>query len=92
MPAGTDNGSADGLLFDVVVIGCGVAGLSAAITAAELGARVAVLSKEAVLEESNTRYAQGGIVGHGERDSQDLLQQDILDAGGLPPRPGPRLL
>ncbi len=33
--------------FDVVVVGCGVAGLSAAVAAAEAGARVAVLERSA---------------------------------------------
>ena len=43
--------------FDVVVAGCGIAGLSAAVAAAERGARVAVLER-APLEErgGNTRY------------------------------------
>ena len=31
--------------YDVVVVGCGVAGLSAAVSAAEAGARVAVLER-----------------------------------------------
>jgi len=31
--------------FDVVVAGCGVAGLSAAVAAAEAGARVAILER-----------------------------------------------
>jgi L-aspartate oxidase len=71
----------DRLVFDVVVIGCGISGLSAAITAAEAGKRVAVLSKEEVLEECNTLYAQGGIVFKGEDDSPELLYQDIVKAG-----------
>ncbi len=45
--------------FDVVVIGCGIAGLSAAVSALEVGARVAVLER-AVREErgGNTRYTE----------------------------------
>ena len=39
--------------YDVVVAGCGVAGLSAAVTAAELGKRVAVI-------ERATREERGG--------------------------------
>ncbi len=57
------------LEFDLVVIGTGIAGLSAAIAAAEEGRSVAVLSKEAAPEECNTRYAQGGIVARGDDDS-----------------------
>src|ERR1700722_8748584 len=45
---------------DVLVIGGGVAGLRAAIAAAEHGADVLVLTKDSV-DQSNTWYAQGGI-------------------------------
>src|SRR5437762_13669572 len=45
---------------DVVVIGGGVAGLRAAIAAADAGADVLLLTKDTV-EQSNTWYAQGGI-------------------------------
>ncbi len=45
---------------DVLVIGGGVAGLRAAIAAAESGAEVLILAKDTI-EQSNTWYAQGGI-------------------------------
>jgi L-aspartate oxidase len=45
---------------DVLVIGGGVAGLRAAIAAAQEGADVLILTKETI-EQSNTWYAQGGI-------------------------------
>src|SRR3954466_10737066 len=45
---------------DVLVIGGGVAGLRAAIAAAEAGSDVLILTKDTV-DESNTWYAQGGI-------------------------------
>ena len=45
---------------DVLVIGGGVAGLRAAIAAAEAGAEVLLLTKDTI-GESNTWYAQGGI-------------------------------
>lgn len=45
---------------DVLVIGSGVAGLRAAIAAADHGAEVLLLTKDTVAE-SNTWYAQGGI-------------------------------
>ena len=45
---------------DVLVIGGGVAGLRAAIAAADHGADVLVLTKDTV-DQSNTWYAQGGI-------------------------------
>ena len=42
---------------------------------------VAVITKEPDLYESNTRYAQGGIVGTAGGDSPELLEKDILYAG-----------
>ena len=47
-------------LTGVLVIGGGVAGLRAAIAAAEAGVDVLLLTKDTV-EQSNTWYAQGGI-------------------------------
>jgi L-aspartate oxidase len=67
--------------FDVLVIGCGIAGASAALEAAKSGFRVAVVSKAPRLEESNTLYAQGGIVSLGKDDFPDLLIEDIMEAG-----------
>lgn len=67
--------------FDMLLIGGGIAGLSAAITAAERGKRVAVISKGNRLTESNTRWAQGGIVGESDADTAELLTRDILEAG-----------
>jgi L-aspartate oxidase len=48
------------LFTDVLVIGGGVAGLRAAIAAADEGADVLVLTKDTI-DQSNTWYAQGGI-------------------------------
>ena len=45
---------------DVLVIGGGVAGLRAAIAAADEGAEVLVVTKDTI-DQSNTWYAQGGI-------------------------------
>jgi len=48
--------------FDVTVVGAGIAGMVAAVCAAELGLRVAVLEKgEAREYPCNTRYS-GGII------------------------------
>jgi L-aspartate oxidase len=66
---------------DVLIIGCGISGLTAAITAAEKGLTVNILTKARQAEESNTWYAQGGIVGLGEKDSPALLLDDIMSAG-----------
>jgi len=69
------------LYCDVLVIGSGMAGFSTAITASEEGLEVILINKEASLEESNTHYAQGGIVCLGEDDSPQLLINDIIEAG-----------
>ncbi|TFG61967.1 MAG: L-aspartate oxidase [Spirochaetales bacterium] len=67
--------------FDVIIVGSGVAGLSAAVSAAEQGLDVCVLTKEKEISECNTFYAQGGIVSDGENDSTGLLVKDIMAAG-----------
>ena len=66
---------------DVLVIGSGIAGLSAAITAADSGLDVIIVTKASTLEESNTYYAQGGIVSMGKDDSPEYLIDDIMQAG-----------
>ncbi|MGE2731927.1 L-aspartate oxidase [Mycolicibacterium vaccae] len=65
---------------DVVVIGTGVAGLTAALAAQRAGRRVVVLSKS---EHTATRYAQGGIavVLPGTDDSVEAHVTDTVTAG-----------
>ena len=67
--------------FDALVIGTGIAGLSAAIRLARGGAEVCLVSKSPDLLESNSRYAQGGIVARGRQDTPELLKRDIIEAG-----------
>ena len=65
---------------DFLVIGAGVAGLSAAIEAAAAG-RVLVLTKDR-LTESATEYSQGGVaVALSDEDEVGLHEQDTLLAG-----------
>jgi L-aspartate oxidase len=70
--------------LDLLVLGSGVAGLSAAVQAAtaEDGVRVGVLSK-ADLHQATTRWAQGGVAAvlGGDPDSTDLHLADTLSAG-----------
>ena len=69
--------------LDVLVLGSGVAGLSAAVRAAADGRlRVGVLTK-AELVQSATRWAQGGVAAvlGGDPDSTDLHLADTLAAG-----------
>jgi len=69
------------LKADVLIIGCGIAGASAALEAVKSGLKVIIITKNLILEESNTYYAQGGIVSLGHNDNPDLLREDILEAG-----------
>lgn len=69
------------LYADVVVVGGGVAGCAAALSAARRGASVLMLTKLSDPGETNTRYAQGGIIYTGPGDSPGLLTRDVLDAG-----------
>ena len=67
---------------DVLVIGSGIAGCVAALTVAEdPELRVTVITGAEDPHESNTYYAQGGIIGRGPHDSAELLMEDILRAG-----------
>ena len=67
---------------DLLVLGSGVAGLSAAIRAARAGRSVAVLTK-GELAWSATQYAQGGVAAALEEDvdSPDLHFADTISAG-----------
>jgi L-aspartate oxidase len=69
-------------IFDVLVMGTGAAGCTAALAAADTGARVALVTKSDGLLDSNTAYAQGGIIARGLEDSPELLMGDITAAGG----------
>lgn len=68
----------------VVIIGSGIAGLYSAIKLSEKTDKEILLVTKANLRESNSRYAQGGIVGilpENLKDSVDLHVQDTVDAG-----------
>ena len=65
---------------DYVVVGCGVAGVRAAIELSQAGS-VLVLAKSD-LSESATAYAQGGIaVALSDEDEIGLHEQDTINAG-----------
>ena len=67
---------------EVLILGAGIAGCTAALRAAELGAEVLLVAKDP-LGQSNTELAQGGIVGMADPvvGDPDLLVRDIERAG-----------
>jgi flavocytochrome c len=74
--------------YDVLIVGSGFAGLSAAIEAAEAGASVLVIEKNRSTG-GNSRISDGGIAApetelqsrFGYEDSKELFYQDILASG-----------
>jgi L-aspartate oxidase len=69
------------LTRDVVVVGAGAAGLYTALSAAEHGARVRLISRKP-LSESASFWAQGGLAAAlAEDDSPERHAEDTLNAG-----------
>ncbi|MFK7740556.1 MAG: L-aspartate oxidase [Planctomycetota bacterium] len=69
------------LRTDVLVIGGGIAGAAAALKAADDGAEVLLVTKDA-LDETNTSWAQGGIAAvHLAEDSVEQHVADTLSVG-----------
>ena len=66
---------------DVLIIGSGIAGATAALELADAGIPVALVTRGQQPEDSNTYWAQGGIIYRGEHDAPENLAADILAAG-----------
>jgi L-aspartate oxidase len=69
------------LKTDVLIIGSGIAGSIAALTLAETGLEVTLITAGEQLASGNSRLAQGGIVYTGLDDDPKKLERDILTAG-----------
>jgi len=69
--------------FDVVVAGCGIAGLSAAVAARQQGARVAVLERAPIEERGGqTRYTEAYLRMKSEDEVTDDFESQFLDNAG----------
>ena len=67
---------------DVLIIGAGIAGCTAALELADAGIEVTLVTKTKEPTESNSYYAQGGIIYKGtDQDSPAELAVDILTSG-----------
>lgn len=74
--------------YDVVVAGCGIAGLSAAVSAAEAGAKVAVLERSTVEERGgNTRWTEAFMRMKNENEVADDFEDQFManNAANLDP-------
>src|SRR5213080_3345401 len=67
--------------YPALVVGTGIAGLTASFCLASAGVRVLLVTKAKDPKDCNTFWAQGGIIYEGEGDSSAKLIEDILLAG-----------
>lgn len=66
---------------DVLIIGTGIAGATVALTLADAGIPVTLVTRARSPEDSNTYLAQGGIIYTSPEDSPAQLTEDVLRAG-----------
>ena len=66
---------------DALIIGSGIAGSMAALTLAEQGQNVIMITAGDTITDGNTALAQGGIVYRSENDDPRILEKDIQTAG-----------
>ena len=67
--------------YPVLVIGTGIAGLTASFCLASAGIKVLLVTKAADPKDCNTFWAQGGIIYEGAGDTPAKLIEDIIAAG-----------
>jgi L-aspartate oxidase len=70
--------------YDVLIVGCGIAGLSCAIKLAEKNLSVAIITRDKKPEDTNTLWAQGGIIY--SKDDESLIS-DIETASAMTSNP-----
>ena len=66
---------------NVLIIGTGIAGATVALTLADAGIPVTLVTRATAPEDSNTLWAQGGIIYTSPEDSPPQLSEDVLRAG-----------
>ena len=64
-----------------LIIGAGLAGCTTALTLADQGISVTILTPEPVLDGGNSAMAQGGVVYVADKDDQRTLEKDMDIAG-----------
>ncbi len=75
--------------FDLVVVGSGIAGLSAAVTGAQMGQRVAVIERAAEGEHGgNTRYTESYMRMKSMDEVADDFESHFAENAGGYPDPG----
>lgn len=65
----------------VLVIGSGIAGCTAAMTLADHGLQVTLITADDGIDKGNSALAQGGIVYKAQEDDPKSLEKDIMTAG-----------
>ncbi|MEM7801822.1 MAG: L-aspartate oxidase [Chloroflexota bacterium] len=71
----------DYLTTEVLILGSGIAGGTTALQLADAGVPVILVTRARDPMNSNTAWAQGGIIHTSSEDAPELLYKDILHAG-----------
>ena len=66
---------------NILVIGSGLSGAVAALTAADEGKAVTLITKNNNLLSGNTAWAQGGIAHFNPQDSPKIFKEEVLSLG-----------